>query len=229
MLVDLYRRIGLFTCLSFVSIILTIGCSKQKDEKDNAAIYQQFDSLIDRSVAMEAEDLGRALAYSNQAIELANYLEDESKTIQAKHQKGIVFTLQGKLFEALDLYMQVLDYHKEHENWMKAAKTANNIGIFYANCDYEQALKYYVECNKYFELAIKNGADSLVKGNVSINNIGVCYDLLEKYDSALFFYKEYERSCLEYNDIAGLAMVNHNMGTSNGYLGNYEKAVHYLR
>jgi len=65
--------------------------------------------------------------------------------------------------------------------------TLRNIGLVYYNKNqYEQALKYYGDARKVFELTGKSSKDY----GITFINIGVLYDNKKEYEQALKYYKQ---------------------------------------
>ncbi len=104
----------------------------------------------------------------------------------------------------------------------KRVDVLNNLCWSYIYTDTRKALDYG---NTALTLATKL---HYPKGkNVANNRIGVAYDILSKYDSALFYYHRALSISKEINDTRQIAGNMSNIGLTHWHIGNYNDALKY--
>lgn len=96
-----------------------------------------------------------------------------------------------------------------------------NLGVAdYFRGDIGTALEPHIEA---VEICRANNFDE--KRAKLLNNIGIFYRALERYDEALGFYQEGIELRQQLKDTAGVANIFHNMAAAYSFLGDYENAL----
>ena len=96
-----------------------------------------------------------------------------------------------------------------------------NLGVAdYFKGDIGSALEPHIEA---VEICRANNFDE--KRAKLLNNIGIFYRQLERYDEAIGFYKEGIELRQQHKDTAGMANLYHNMAAAYSFLGDYENSL----
>ncbi len=140
-------------------------------------------------------DYPTALEHYQKALAISESIKDKAVTA------GIVNNIGG-------LYYNTKDYNLALENWKKAmtlqqsvgdilsaAACMSNIGMVYADTkDYKMSLQYYFKSLKVY------GAKATCARRYPLENIGVTYFKMRKYDSAEYYLKSALESSKVCND-----------------------------
>ena len=113
----------------------------------------KFKILVDVStIHSDAFELDSALAYAQQALDIAQSLQDPILTGDAYYALGYAYDLNGKLDEAFVQYeLSRLEFiQTDDDEKIVQAMNGKGVAAFYAG-DYGKALEYYLETLRYAE------------------------------------------------------------------------------
>ncbi len=189
-------------------------------------------------------DLASFYTYSSPEQAIHYFQQADSKIQQADNPEfeilrstyfnkiGTYYTVKGDYLKALELFnkaLKLMDSLKKeypHKTLLQTAPIvprANIASIFIQQGDYQKAILT-------FKLLIQNSGDYLseYKKMYIFNNIGVGYNYLSNYDSALYYYSKAFRLLDTNSDRKETAMLYTNIGEIYGKTGNYTKAIGYF-
>ena len=113
----------------------------------------KFKILVDVStIHSDAFELDSALAYAQQALDIAQSLQDPILSGDAYYALGYAYDLNGKLDEAFVQYeLSRLEFiQTDDDEKIVQAMNGKGVAAFYAG-DYGKALEYYLETLRYAE------------------------------------------------------------------------------
>src|ERR1041385_1656679 len=130
------------------------------------------------------DDLANAEKYSNDAVALAEKLNDQEVLARSLLFAGSVKNDTGKLNEALDYYQRALSLFQKygHPAWQSRALAAIG-GIYVATGEPQKALNYDQEA-----LVLQQQLGDRRTQGITFNNIGYAYGELGDFDHALESY-----------------------------------------
>jgi tetratricopeptide (TPR) repeat protein len=220
---------------------------EQKKQLDSALVwYSQSMSMYFRSnyFAKEFEAFSKIyfIKLDKEDFENLDIFLKKMKTyyIQNKHLTteylGYVYARLGQVNEYRGRYDSSLFYHQKaltlrksfyKNEHLKIAESINDIGVVY----------YYLGRNKEmienFKLSTSIKERLLGLNNPklsrSYNNIGVAFETIAMFDSAIVYYnKALELVKTNENDLESVGDLLNNLGNINRKIGNYDKAISYL-
>ncbi len=163
----------------------------------------------------------KAIAYSNESIELSQKNNFNRGISLAYNNIGNVYRLQGKYKEALEYLQKALVIDHEIGDKSSEALSLNNIGnIYISQGAYDKSLEFYFK-----SLALRQEINDKNGIAISFNNIGLAYKNQGSYDKALEYYENSYQIFKEINDKKGIANSFNNFGMTYLHKGNSEKAI----
>jgi len=163
----------------------------------------------------------KAIAYSNESIQLSNANNFKKGISPAYNNIGNVYRLQGKYKEALAYLQKALIIDHEMGDKSSEALSLNNIGnIYISQGAYDKSLQFYFK-----SLALRQEINDKNGIAISFNNIGLAYKNQGSYDKALEYYENSYQIFKEINDKKGIANSFNNFGMTYLHKGNSEKAI----
>ena len=145
-----------------------------------------------------------ALEHHDQALKLANQLNDVELKVSVLNMTGVVYRRIDAVSSALDKHNAALALAESQSKKSRAllkgiAISQNSIGNIYL------LLRDYDDAEKFFKMAINSEANLTSDLGLAINygNLGITYEERKQYDKALENYKK----SLEYNN-----KINNDLG-----------------
>ena len=170
-------------------------------------------------------DPDKGLLIGDQAIALAQQLDDRSKLAEAYRSKGINQWAKGNYPGALELYGEAIKIFEALNHKKGMTQTYNNLGVVYMYMsNYPKALEYYLKALPLAEeLNNKTGIAN------ACTNIGLVYKNLANYPKALEYYQKAHDIYKLSGNKQGLASVLSNLGTVYDLLKEKDKALSYYQ
>lgn len=189
-------------------------------------------NLIDELTYSDPE---KALEYLNQTFELIRVSKKSLELELAKcyNREGIINTMQGKYFKAIENYQKALDIFImlrkiDPDNQILHEGIVNiygNIGtIYYHQKNCNEAIIYWKK-----SIQLLNFANYDIPRALLLNNIGVAYYDSNLNDSALFYYEKALTIFQNSDSQKNIAMCYTNIGDVYSEEGLYSKAVNFLQ
>ncbi len=207
-------------------------CMAQQKELDSLLLVLQHTPKEDTTRLNLLNDIvfdcslanpDKGLVMADEAIALAQKLNNKPKLATAYNYKAMNFAGKGDDSLALLYYRQALRLHEQTGNRLRIATTCNNIAIELVNLsDYAGALEYHSKAYAVFESL----NDKLRMGN-SLNNTGVIYLYLADYPKALEYYLRAVRLFEQTGKQQATAEALSNIGLVYDHLKNYDRALEY--
>lgn len=193
-------------------------------ENDSARVY----ILVETSRFYSTSDLKQSIILAEKAIEIATKGKDKELISYALFNAGNAYFTQGMYEAATGYYYSYLDIQKQINHRPGIAYALVSIGAIRIKMqDFKTAknnlLKGLFILN---ELSKENSsAQTRAQIPVILNNLGIVYQNLQQYDSALWYYREslktsefvddprYFQASI-YNNIGGLFLDNKNVDSA---------------
>ncbi len=167
----------------------------------------------------------KVLTFSNNALEIYTKANYPYGIAQAYYVLGSLYAEMGKNELAVEYYYKALPIYESQTNKKELALTYNDLAYLYARQDKSKAFEYL---NKSINISRKIG--DLNTEGTSFNFMGIFFDQLKKYDSAIWAYNKSISLRQSINYERGVAAVEFNKGSIYEKLGDYDKAIAlYLR
>ncbi|MBC7384200.1 MAG: tetratricopeptide repeat-containing sensor histidine kinase [Bacteroidia bacterium] len=173
-----------------------------------------------------------ALIFIRNEINLSKKLKRNDLLIHSLLNMGSHYESLDDLAHALACYLEILDLYEEAYNETEMAYMYNKLGlIFFADYDYETAIKYF---NASFVIFNKNKNEREVFAywvQNTLTNIGLCYERLGKLYKAMFYFRLSLKFCetAKFDQHRPIGVIKTNIGALYANLGNYPLAISYMR
>ncbi|MCT0254612.1 CHAT domain-containing protein [Synechocystis sp. CS-94] len=200
--------------------------------KQGLAFYGQI-NIINRETIFALNRLGtiysnfgensQALAYYEQAVPLAQQLQDNALEGATFNNIGSIYNALGDRQTAINYYQRALALVRKAGDKTEEMTTINNLGVAYDNLgESEKALQYYAEA-----LALGKSLNDMEMMGTSLSNIGLAYNNLGERDKALEYYQEALILSRSVGDRQGEAVRLNNIALIYDGFGEKDKALEY--
>jgi len=137
--------------------------------------------------------------------------------------KADLATLENRLYEALHMYSEALDYFEMEQDTFNASMVGTSMAdLYYSLGDYQQAIQMLEKYNKYCEE--KQHIPSLLNNYI---NLGVYHSYVDAYDKALNYNIKGLALARKVNDSLNIARLFSNMGNVKRKSGQYSSSLLY--
>ena len=186
---------------------------------DSARVY----IMVEMSRMYSTSDLKQSIIQAENAMNLAKKSQNDQLMAYAMFNAGNAYFVQGMYETATGYFYGYLDIQKKIKNEAGIAFALANIGAIRIRMqDYKMAKHNLLEGLEILGNKIEKNAGPGLKEHIPniLNNLGIVYQNLQNYDSALWYYREgirlsayledprYFQASL-YNNIGGLFLDNH--------------------
>ncbi len=191
---------------------------KRHDVEDTS----RLNLLTDISYKYSDIHAGKGLAMADEAIVLAQHLNNGDKLASAYRSKAANYHSESEDSLALDYYNKALRIYKQLNIKTKAAAVLQNIGLIYQKSNFYTALQYHQQALNDFEQ--ENDAVSMAN---CYRSMGVDYQYLSQYPKALECLQKAFNSYEKAENKSGMAGTFGDMGIVYTYLENLPRALQY--
>lgn len=201
-------------------------CVDLKYEKGIAWVY-----FMRGSLERWTRNYIKALEWCNKSYEMAKKLDPELETATLMEMADIYRLLEKKRL-ANEYYLRAYGVAQTGEDAKTRAVILSRLGdIFYLQNRYDLAMNSFKQSLAYFRQSGYKGEHN-IREQQQLNNLGLCFTKLGKYDTALLYYDS-ALDATKYLDktIAHVAqgVINGNKGRVYQLMNEYEKAVQLLK
>ncbi|MBD3637289.1 MAG: tetratricopeptide repeat protein [Crocinitomicaceae bacterium] len=188
---------------------------KGSNDRDRAELFTEL------SAHYKTRNSDSALYFGEQALIISRRIKDDELIATSLNAIGIVYNDQGKYHQALDVFLDALDYSQKANNLNRMARINNNIGIiYYHQKDFDQALDHF---QKTAHMLIKDG-DTL--GAIyAFNNIGGIYLKLEKPAEGMAYFQRGYKLAKQFNSRPSEAILLTGIATVHSMEGQFDLAL----
>ncbi len=161
----------------------------QKSESDSISVY----ALVELSRLYSSSDIERCIIYAEEAVDVAAHSKSESLNAFAMFNAGNSYFYQGMYERATIYFYKYLDIQIENNNKSGKAYALSNIGaIRLKMMDFEIAKQSFVDALEILEELSQKTDKVEYKLQIPnvVNNLGIVYQNLQDYDSALWYYRK---------------------------------------
>jgi signal transduction histidine kinase/Flp pilus assembly protein TadD len=174
---------------------------------EDTAKYNLFQRL---SMSYELTNSDYIIEYANEALSIAERLDDKGKIANSINLLGIGYKKKGEFIQSLDYFEQGLELARQNNLEENIPQFLNNIGLIHANRgDLNEAMKYYLEALEIIE----EKGDQLAIANL-INNIGIIYFEQGNKTEALEYFERSLDIQRDRRDSLGISIALTNVGES---------------
>ncbi len=157
-------------------------------------------------------------------LQVLPFLEEQMKA-EALQMLGFYYWRKKDFTSSLESYINAHSIYSQYSIEVfpnKSNYLADYGGAYYDFGDYATAKNYYLE-------AIEATPEAKLKTIISrINTLALCYDFLEQFDSAEFYFKKAMKLAEDNHDTAWIAIVGSNMADILYKKKEYDKAIELL-
>ncbi len=195
-----------------------------RKQLDNVEGNDKLKLLIKIGYFLSSENPNEAIKYLDEAIELADEIDNNWSKADALFNKGVAFWHLGEISESDEYYGQAIPIYKQYNDSLNLIRVFNSQAInFQMKGNVELAFETFL---RSLELAKKFGDRATIVN--TLLNIGVMYDNNRDSEKCLQYYKE----ALQYadkNDKASIALLQSYIAEVYLNLKNYTRAEEYLK
>jgi tetratricopeptide (TPR) repeat protein len=182
--------------------------------------------LSELSFTLFELDPDTAMILAMQGLDLSRRSGFEKGEAICLNRIGNALNSLGNFPKAMEVYLEALKINEKIKNYDGERRNLNNIGTIYRDqqIDYHRALEYFNKAKVLGEHLPDKRSHA-----ITLTNMGECYLLLKKYDSAIYYVRQgfdLARS-INYSRIIGQAL--NDMATINAETGNDQIAIEYFR
>ena len=186
-------------------------------------IKQKIDYLNDMAYIHRFSNTSLMEELSNQALELAQSINDLQRIAKSWRNKGIVNIVYGFFDKAMECLQTALKIYEDIQDESGQAAVAGNIGrVYFSIGQHESAIHWYLKC---VERSIPLGLE---------RDLGIAYDNLAEVFMVLTDYKqaiEYVNKAIpifeKLNELSLLAVAYETLGEIHYKTDNFEEAMQW--
>lgn len=169
-------------------------------------------------------DADQSILYATKALSLAKKINYTNGIAESYRIIGIGKSYLDQNEQAIENYLNALNYFKQSRNKEGEAKVYNNIGNLYMDVDFDKSLEYL---DQSLKLATELKLDPLLAS--LYGNIGNIYQRKKNYNQALASYEKSVTLFKKLNIPTGITQALQNMGVAYFKINRIDKAEDYLK
>ncbi|MEZ4886283.1 MAG: CHAT domain-containing tetratricopeptide repeat protein [Chitinophagales bacterium] len=184
------------------------------------------------TMAYYVGDFSKMECALNESLMIGETLKEDKVSLMTNilYTLGVFYELKGDYNRALEISQKALLMQANSTDSTTIGTLYNNIGaIFYAKCDYEQAISFFQQSILIFQKI--RGEQSLDCAEIYAN-IGLAHLYQKEFDEALqYFYKSLEitHSGLNSNEIENTIICYNNLSKTHFDLGKYDTSFYFAQ
>jgi len=183
-----------------------------------------FEAYFRLSWELKSTTPVQALEYANEALNIAEKLNRQSKIADALSHIGVIYWQMGNFNMALIYHLEANSIYTKIQDQIGIARSNTNLGIIFSNqSHYDQALDFYFKALMLYE-----EYDNPAGMAVVLNNIGMVYDYQKDYELAERYHLQSLEIKQNLNDVKGMAFSFNNLGLVNQGQGEMEQAKDFF-
>ena len=184
----------------------------------------RLEAYLNLSWELKSVKPQESLEYANEALRLAEKINDRLKTADALSYLGVIYCQKGNFEMALDYHLEARSIYLEVGNEWGFARSNINMGIIFSDQGYyDKALDYFFSALMIYEDQKNKSGMSVV-----LNNIGMVYEYQQNYELAESYHLESLELKTELGDTKGISFSFNNLGLVYTGMGTYDQALEYF-
>ena len=209
----------LFVACSFSYAQSGIDTLRQKIQQTTGAERAGF--LIEFTAKTWRSDPAMGIRYADEAIEIAQRLNEYELEAKALEQRALIFSIQDSHFVALEDYLAALEINRSLGSKSGEADILHGLGNLYLDQgNYRKALDYYFQ-----SLRLKEDLEDNVSRAHTLTFIGVVHERREEWESAIEFYLQALSLSEEAKDFKEIAITSGQAANALQKTGRSEEAI----
>ncbi|NJB87834.1 class 3 adenylate cyclase/Tfp pilus assembly protein PilF [Lewinella marina] len=182
-------------------------------------------TLLELSTLTFRSDPSSAIAYAEDARELAREIDDQTSLAYALKNIGLAHYITGDYLQVLENWQQSLDIFESINDRLGISNLTSNIGAVYFNQgDDPKALEYYLR-----SLQVSERINDSLRIATALNNIGAVYfNDTTTHGRALDYYSRALTISEQLGDLEAIATSAVNLGEIYLEQGAFERAILYF-
>jgi len=195
---------------------LSMDKSVMEEKGDSAEIFGLMGHLY-----FNIGDHEKAILHMNQALQIAEDLEENDKISSILNNISCIYTTRGEYDRALKTFQRALNIEQELGNNSEIATRLNNIGhIYHQIAEFENAMLNYQKA-----LKISEELEDRSNMALSLNNIGMVFKAQGEYEYAMQNFGKALTISTELGDKRSMIVCFVNAGSIHSSQGNYNLAL----
>jgi signal transduction histidine kinase/Tfp pilus assembly protein PilF len=166
----------------------------------------------------------QALEYANDALRIAEKLNNQTRIADALSYIGVIYWQMGNFNMALVYHLEANSIYTEIKDQIGIARSNTNLGIIFSSQSYyDRALDHYFKALMLYEENDNQRGMAAV-----LNNIGMVYEYQKDYELAERYHLQSLEIKQKINDAKGMAFSYNNLGLVYQGKGELELAKEYF-
>lgn len=226
---------------SILSILMTIsvitGFSQQKNNlidslelelKKAKTEKSKINTMLHLSDAYTFEDFQKSLKYAEDAVSLAEKLNDTFTKYRAYQRLSLAYSVGGDYTSALKYETLSLQIALAENDSINIGLSHSNIGnMYYEIGEYDEAYYYLTYAYRILQKTAKNANDSVYM-NIALHNVGRVFKELGQYEVAMNHLKLSQKISEKVGDVEGGPYSLDEVGDVKLRMKQYDSALFYL-
>lgn len=161
----------------------------QSSNNDSISVY----ALVELSRVYSSSDIERCILYAEEAVDVAIHSAKEPLNAYAMFNAGNAYFYQGMYETATNYFYKYLDIQIKNNNKPGKAYAYSNIGAIRIKMeDFDVAKRSFSEALSILQELSEESTKVEYKLQIPnvLNNLGIVFQNLQDYDSALWYYRE---------------------------------------
>lgn len=180
--------------------------------------------MLDNFYSVYSKNYQDGIQWSEQSLDYAINIGNVQYEGRANLALGTIWYLRGDYELSITYYQIALDIFESLDDQCWMGRTYNQLSVY--DRKQKQYEKGLADLDESFRLCTNCGDKECLE--TSLNNRGVIYEMMGKYDLALEFYRKAQRIAMETNNDLGLSYIYNNLAECHRLLENYDSVIFYV-
>ena len=180
--------------------------------------------LLENSYSVFSRNMNDGVEWMEKTRSITEKYGDPIYLGRAHLSLGIVTYLRGDYEKCISNYLRALEIFEGENNAQWIGRTCNELSV------YSRKQKQYKKGLEYLDRSYEECMSCEDYGCVetSLNNRGVIYEMMGKWDKAVTYYKKAEKIALKTNNQLGLSYILNNLAEVYRIKEDYDSAIYYV-
>ena len=180
--------------------------------------------MLENVYSIYSKSYEDGVEWGEMSLKLATSFGNEQYIGRANLSLGTIWYLKGDYRACLQYYQEAEKIFDEINDDCWLGRTYNQLSVYNRKQkQYEKGLK---DLDKSFQLCQSCGDQECLE--TSLNNRGVIYEMMGKYQQALVFYRRAKKIAVENDNQLGLSYIYNNLAECHRLMDNYDSVMYYV-